>query len=281
MDIERLGSPPTDSCLERIIEENLPVVMPTPGWDGSGAARWTLESLEGRFSDLVLPIHYADGVRFAETGEQFHNATVSLEASRYFEYLKGSSEFRRHLATVMNPALAARVSLYLQVSLRDGEGDDAHARLGRALLQDLPPLALYASGGSSPDLFVALWIGAGGNITSCHRDGPHNLLSVIHGEKHLVLFSPDQADCLYEELHVARDGEPDESIYACSPVRVDDPDLERFPKFRDARPLSATVRRGESLFLPSNWFHQVRSEGLNIAVSRWWSPDGVASDRAA
>jgi peptidyl-lysine (3S)-dioxygenase / protease len=40
----------------------------------------------------------------------------------------------------------------------------------------------------------------------------------------------------------------------CSPVDPSNPDLERFPRFRYAKPITVTVREGEMLYLPGMWF---------------------------
>ena len=62
-----------------------------------------------------------------------------------------------------------------------------------------------------------------------------------------------------------------------SPVDILNPDYERFPLFGDAIPLRCRIERGEFLFLPSWWWHEVQSypekdEGINIAVNFWFRP---------
>ncbi|XP_058255011.1 bifunctional peptidase and (3S)-lysyl hydroxylase JMJD7 isoform X2 [Hemibagrus wyckioides] len=51
------------------------------------------------------------------------------------------------------------------------------------------------------------------------------------------------------------------------------PDLERFPSYRQARPLCCTVKAGEMLYLPSLWFHHVRQSHGCIAVNFWYDMD--------
>ena len=43
------------------------------------------------------------------------------------------------------------------------------------------------------------------------------------------------------------------------------PDLERYPMYRDARPVTVTVHAGETLYLPSLWYHQVQQSHCCIA----------------
>src|SRR6185436_17872248 len=53
-------------------------------------------------------------------------------------------------------------------------------------------------------------------------------------------------------------------------IDLDEPDLERFPKFCDARPTyEFTLAPGESVFIPRNWFHHVVS--LSDSISLTWN----------
>ena len=44
-----------------------------------------------------------------------------------------------------------------------------------------------------------------------------------------------------------------------------EPDLERYPQYRSARPLCCSVKAGEMLYLPALWFHHVRQSHGCIA----------------
>ena len=43
------------------------------------------------------------------------------------------------------------------------------------------------------------------------------------------------------------------------------PDLERYPEFQHAHPVTVTVKEGEMLYLPSLWFHHVQQSQGCIA----------------
>ncbi len=47
---------------------------------------------------------------------------------------------------------------------------------------------------------------------------------------------------------------------------LDDP---RFPLYRHASPVRCALQPGETLYLPSMWFHKVQQRGLTIAVNFW------------
>ena len=55
-------------------------------------------------------------------------------------------------------------------------------------------------------------------------------------------------------------------------MNILNPDYEKFPLFSEAVPLRCRIERGEFLFIPSYWWHEVQSypekhEGINIAVT--------------
>jgi jumonji domain-containing protein 7 len=65
-----------------------------------------------------------------------------------------------------------------------------------------------------------------------------------------------------------------------SPVDLRAPDLERYPLFASVRFLNCTVGRGEMLYLPAFWWHEVQSapdiadpaHPRNIGVNIWYAP---------
>ncbi|XP_054436851.1 bifunctional peptidase and arginyl-hydroxylase JMJD5 isoform X2 [Pteronotus mesoamericanus] len=54
-------------------------------------------------------------------------------------------------------------------------------------------------------------------------------------------------------------------------VDVENPDLEKFPKFAEAPFLSCILSPGEILFIPVKYWHYVRALDLSFSVSFWWS----------
>jgi hypothetical protein len=113
-----------------------------------------------------------------------------------------------------------------------------------------------------------LWIGNGGHTVSAHFDVDHNTLCLLSGEKRLTLFPPDQLPNMYlAPIERAPAGSP------ISMVNIKEPDFKRFPRFKAAleRAVHVEMRAGDALFLPSFWWHEVDSVGLNIMINFWWS----------
>lgn len=53
-------------------------------------------------------------------------------------------------------------------------------------------------------------------------------------------------------------------------VDIDNPDLERFPKFKDAKCVQGIVHPGDVLYLPPYWFHYVASLDTTVSVNFWY-----------
>ncbi|XP_073339016.1 bifunctional peptidase and (3S)-lysyl hydroxylase JMJD7 [Pagrus major] len=135
--------------------------------------------------------------------------------------------------------------------------------------------------GKLPDA-VNFWLGEASAVTSMHKDHYENLYCVISGEKNFILLPPtDRPFIPYGEYqpavyHQQDDGEfrvVDQSGSEKVPwIPLDplDPDLERYPQYRRARPLRCSVKAGEMLYLPSLWFHHVQQSHGCIAVNFWY-----------
>jgi hypothetical protein len=63
-------------------------------------------------------------------------------------------------------------------------------------------------------------------------------------------------------------------------VRLDQPDFERFPKFRAALAAAQTavLGPGDAIYIPPLWWHHVESlDPFNLLVNYWWHALGGAA----
>lgn len=113
-----------------------------------------------------------------------------------------------------------------------------------------------------------IWIGNRLTVQT-HFDLQENLACVIAGRRRFTLFPPQQTPNLYPgpfELTLA--GPP------VSMVRLEEPDFERYPGFRDAlaHAQTAELEPGDVLYIPYFWWHHVTThDDLNILVNYWWN----------
>jgi len=123
---------------------------------------------------------------------------------------------------------------------------------------------------------ASIWIG--NRVTaSCHFDTPENLACCVVGRRRFTLFPPEQIDNLYPGPL-----EPTPGGQVVSVVDMDHPDFARHPRFRDAlaSAQTAVLEPGDAIFIPSMWWHHVRSlMPFNVLVNYWWrsSPHFLSS----
>jgi hypothetical protein len=123
------------------------------------------------------------------------------------------------------------------------------------------PLALL------PGVVPRLWLSNRVTVQT-HYDISYNIACVVGGRRRFTLFPPDQRANLYVgPLEFTLAGQP------ISMVRLDAPDHERFPRFRDALPHAqvAEMEPGDALFIPYMWWHHVEAlDAFNLLVNYWW-----------
>lgn len=138
------------------------------------------------------------------------------------------------------------------------------------------PIAEYLPGfeRENPLEFVApvvaprIWIGNQLTVQT-HFDLSENIACVVGGRRRFTLFPPEQLPNLYPgpfEFTLA--GPP------VSMVRLEEPDFERYPKFKEAlaHAQSADLEPGDAIYIPYFWWHHVESlDRFNVLVNYWWN----------
>ena len=105
-----------------------------------------------------------------------------------------------------------------------------------------------------PSAFT-LWLGPAGTISPLHRDRVNVLNVQSFGSKRITMIDSCQLPRVYNE----------QSFY--SMVDVERPDLERFPEFGNVTVRQAVLEPGDAVFIPINWWHQLRALQISISVA--------------
>ncbi len=97
-------------------------------------------------------------------------------------------------------------------------------------------------------------------VTALHCDLDHSFLAQILGRKRVRLYSPS----LEQELYAF------DTFNSFRPCRVDvgAPDLNRHPRFADARGVEVVLAPGDLLIIPTGWFHAVWALDHVLSISR-------------
>ncbi|MEZ4394519.1 MAG: cupin-like domain-containing protein [Polyangiales bacterium] len=232
--VQRLDRPDARTFARRCVDAGRPGLLRgvVPSWP---AASWRLDGLASRLGAReVSPVVLTDGRFVVDLREG-----VRVKPMPVAEYLA-------HLAAPGAPPYYLRLPL---------EGD-------LAALSREAPVDAYCVGSVAQKR--NLWVGAAGTCSDLHFDMTHNLVAQISGRRRVTLFAPDQRVALYPH--------PLRSLNAHhSQVRLDAPDLARFPRFAEARGEAVALEAGELLFIPRGWWHHFESLAPSIAVNAFWA----------
>lgn len=203
-------------------------------------ATFTLDGLRKRFGDRRLPVMGTDAGRLrtdVEAGVSF--ATMRLDD--YLDRIARDEPVEGYLATPMNTWLPE-------------------------LNADMPPPSYCRA---APWHNARLWVSRTGTTTPLHRDVAHNVFVQLAGRKRFLLYPPAAAPWLYS--HDFRSALPN-----YSQVDPERPDHDRFPLSRGVRPLALELGPGDAIYLPSRWWHHVRTLEPSLSVAFWWADGAVA-----
>ncbi|UUM20789.1 cupin-like domain-containing protein [Mycoavidus sp. SF9855] len=122
---------------------------------------------------------------------------------------------------------------------------------------------------------AGLWFSAKGVRSHLHFDGggSHNLNAQITGKKYVQMYSPFQMSCLYPYYctYSSKKGP-----YHFSEIDVENFDINKFPRFQDAKCYEGEIGEGDMLFIPAYWYHSFKHLGkFNSNINFWWIPDSI------
>lgn len=149
--------------------------------------------------------------------------------------------------------------------------DPPRVAVQSALVRDCLPGFTDANRLDLLDDTVAPRLWFGNRVTTpAHFDESDNIACVVAGRRRFTLFPPEQVGNLYiGPLDFAPTGTP------ISMVSLDQPDLQRFPRFAQALAAaqSAELEPGDAIYIPPLWWHHVESLlSFNVLVNYWWRP---------
>jgi hypothetical protein len=88
--------------------------------------------------------------------------------------------------------------------------------------------------------------------------GLHAYINQLYGEKEFTVIPPDQTPFVYQDPN---------NPWVSLIDNQHDPDLEKFPLWKNVTPLKFVVGPGETMFIPNGWWHTARSVTPTISVA--------------
>ena len=248
------------SSRERLAHDFLgpqqPVVISGAGRDWRAREKWDREFLQAAFGDISVTASIGDTHVHPDLSSDREPRTASVPFRDYVEWIWSGDPLARRIFVIGDNAPI----MYDE----RGPGSSFGGLLEDIVIPDLfEKAALH---------FVGFWLSAQGVTSWLHYDanGCHNVNVQVRGEKRVLLFSPEQTADLYPFLRTASG----RKFSQFSQVNAESPDLERFPRFVNARGQEAVLAEGDMLFIPAFWFHTFTHLGrVNINVNLWWRPE--------
>jgi len=238
-DVERIAPPSAEEFRRRYVDARTPVIIVGALEDWPARRSWSAEYLARTFGDRVIPVA---GV--AQRRVENYGATgipYRAEALRQcIEHLQAATTDHGYAMFLLDESLPE-----LKADLRT--------------LAFAPP---------APWSIYKFWMSAVDTRSPLHMDLPDNLFAQLVGRKEVCLFAPAQEWMMYRHPPWSR-------LPQVSRVDAYDPDLVRYPRFAQARPLHCVVEPGELLYIPRFWWHQIRSMSFSISVNYWWATGWV------
>lgn len=206
----------------------------------------------------------------------FKGAALSWESSRWdldffaanFPEVTVSAQIKETLTDQYGPV----ETTYSEKKLKDYISDIKEKGIDAGYLTQFNILDIHPNLKNSlhfPDFYTYkhlkltnIWIGPKGTKSKLHYDSDHNLFVQIYGKKIVTLISPAQSKNCYPTNITWYD--------AYSPVDVFDPDLTKYPLFKNVTMLRYELQPGDMLYIPKGRWHDIRSTENSISANLWW-----------
>ena len=114
--------------------------------------------------------------------------------------------------------------------------------------------------------YAKVWLGMRGIVMPAHYDATDNLYVMAYGRKKAIIGEPGQLESLYRFPN----GHP---LVGSSQVNFTEPDMTKYPNFKDAKLREVLVGTGDVLYLPAWWWHQFEQPFEDTAALNLWSTD--------
>lgn len=106
--------------------------------------------------------------------------------------------------------------------------------------------------------FPMMFFGGAGSIVHLHFDidMSHVFMTQFHGKKRVVLFGPEYSKMLYHLPFTVQ-----------SYIDVNNPDYENYPALKNVKGYECIVEHGETLYIPSGYWHYMEYLEGGFAIS--------------
>lgn len=253
--VDKLENVSLQHMHERFLRSK-PVVLTDAQRDWPAQTKWTFEWLAQNYGkEIQICSDLAPFFRHSDRGKI---QTIKVPMHEYVRYIRGQPNAVRRLQKSLDGVFYANGwSPFLE---HEDLLEDVSDRI--YCIEDSIP----RGEGVAKQMNLSLskvFIGPAGTVSRLHHDtyASHVWLSQIRGRKQFIVYPPDDADrlhCQEEDISGGRTSLFDPSA----------PDFKVFPNAQRASPFSVIVEEGETVVLPSKWWHWAKSLTPSITLMR-------------
>ena len=248
LQIERRASLSYAEFARDYLFANKPVVITDAIREWKAISRWTPEFFKNEFGDLRFTLNGSK-----KSGYKTESGVGEFTMAQFIDRVLASTDddpapyFRNRILHEEFPTLKEDVEPLPDYFLPNWLAESYLLKGVERLLHRGARMEIYIGG-------------TGGTFPVLHYDGlvAHAFLAQIHGRKKFILYNPEQESYLYPK--------PDVTNFSRI-TDVEHPDLTQFPLFARAEPTIFILEPGESLFIPSKWWHTTKMLTPSISIS--------------
>ncbi|XP_055944055.1 tRNA wybutosine-synthesizing protein 5-like [Argiope bruennichi] len=230
-----------------LLEKRLPFVLRGANI-GPCSEKWTPEYLSQVLGKEEVKIHVSESQRLDFLKKNFMYKTLLFE-----KLLHRASKSKQEEGEYF---ISPTECYYLRSVGKDARKDVANIQQQfPAVAEDITFPNFVPEGSVFSSIFriaskgVSIWT---------HYDVMDNALIQVKGSKQAVLFPPTDA------LNLYLNGDKSEV------VDIENPDFDRFPKFKNVSWHECCLLPGDVLYIPAFWFHNMKYLDFGIAVNVFW-----------
>ena len=217
------------------LEPRKPLIFTDLVADWPATQKWSFDYLADNYGDILVPV--VDD-SFREPGKKYLSTSPKKMV------------FREFLSRIQEGPTDLRIFLY-------------------NIMAEVPELANDIQFLDIMDGFVKkipfMFFGGQGSTVGNHYDldCAHVFLTHFQTRKRIVLFDPGQSRALYQHPFTVQ-----------SHVNIDAPDFDKFPAARALNGFECILNHGETLFIPSQYWHYVEyiDPGFGLAMRAFKTP---------
>jgi len=225
--IDRRGGLTREIFAKEYLEPRTPVILVDLMDHWPARTKWTMEFFKQEYGGLMVPV-FSDNV--SKPGKQYMAPDKVIPFREFLESIEqGPTNIRMFLFNIFKHA-PELCNDFNMPTIMDG------------FIRDFP----------------FMFFGGEGSRVALHYDIDlsHVFLNQFHGRKRVVLFPPEQSKNIYQH-----------PFTVASYIDVNQPDYQRFPALRQVQGYEAMLHPGETLFMPSGYWHYIEYTDGGYSIS--------------